>query len=223
MALTRVYGELPGCPEGTSFENRAALSAAGVHRPLQAGISGGKDGADSIVVSGGYPDDEDHGDELIYTGHGGRDPDSGRQVADQELTRGNLGLARSEMDERPVRVVRGAAGDPIYSPAQGLRYDGLYRVTEHWHDVGRDGFRIWRFRLVKLPPPPSPPGQASTPPGAPAPRAQRSGSRVVRDPSVPERVKKLHDYTCQVCGMRLTSAAGPYAEGAHIRGLGVLS
>jgi putative restriction endonuclease len=37
------------------------------------GISGTRaEGADSIVVSGGYEDDEDFDDELIYTGAGRR-------------------------------------------------------------------------------------------------------------------------------------------------------
>lgn len=80
----------PGYPEGTEFTNRKELADAGVHRPLQGGISGGKDGADSIVVSGGYPDDEDFGNEIIYTGQGGRDPATGKQVRDQELVLGNM-------------------------------------------------------------------------------------------------------------------------------------
>jgi putative restriction endonuclease len=33
-------------------------------------------------------------------------------------------------------------------------------------------------------------------------------------------VKELHDYSCQICGIRLETPAGPYAEGAHIRPLG---
>lgn len=42
---------------------------------MQAGISGsGEEGADSVVVSGGYEDDEDYGDVIVYTGHGGNDP-----------------------------------------------------------------------------------------------------------------------------------------------------
>jgi hypothetical protein len=58
------------CPPGTTFTDRAAVAKAGVHRPTVAGISGGeKEGADSIVISGGYEDDEDFGDEIIYTGH----------------------------------------------------------------------------------------------------------------------------------------------------------
>jgi putative restriction endonuclease len=34
-------------------------------------------------------------------------------------------------------------------------------------------------------------------------------------------VKHVHDYNCQVCGTRLITPAGPYAEGAHIRALGI--
>jgi putative restriction endonuclease len=38
------------------------------------GIHGtAKEGADSIVVSGGYVDDRDMGDVIIYTGEGGND------------------------------------------------------------------------------------------------------------------------------------------------------
>jgi putative restriction endonuclease len=34
----------------------------------------------SIVLSGGYVDDEDLGDMIIYTGEGGRDAATGRQI-----------------------------------------------------------------------------------------------------------------------------------------------
>jgi putative restriction endonuclease len=43
---------------------------------------------------------------------------------------------------------------------------------------------------------------------------------LVRDTAVTRQVKALHDYRCQVCGVRLSSAAGPYAEAAHIQPLG---
>jgi putative restriction endonuclease len=95
-ATGRTFGEIAGVPPGTVFPNRRALADAGVHRPIQAGISGSaNEGADSIVVSGGYEDDEDYGDVIVYTGHGGNDPSSRRQVADQLLERGNLAVARS--------------------------------------------------------------------------------------------------------------------------------
>jgi len=79
-------GAIPGVEIGRWFPSRRACHEAGVHRPLQAGICGtGQTGAESIVVSGGYDDDEDYGTVILYTGHGGRDPNTGRQVADQSL------------------------------------------------------------------------------------------------------------------------------------------
>ena len=77
------------------------------------GISGSQnEGADSIVASGGYEDDHDFGDIIIYTGEGGRDPNTGTHVADQEFRGGNRALAVSCDEGLPVRVIRGARGDP---------------------------------------------------------------------------------------------------------------
>ncbi|MEU8328485.1 YDG/SRA domain-containing protein [Micromonospora sp. NPDC048839] len=98
MASKRAYGEIPGHPPGSTFKNRDELADSGVHRPNQAGICGGKDGAESIMVSGGYVDDEEYGTEIVYTGQGGNDPATKRQIADQQLIRGDLGLARSQID-----------------------------------------------------------------------------------------------------------------------------
>ncbi|KAJ6420941.1 hypothetical protein OIU84_028344 [Salix udensis] len=50
--------------------------------------------ATSIIVSGGYEDDEDAGDVIIYTGHGGQDK-LNRQCEHQKLEGGNLALERS--------------------------------------------------------------------------------------------------------------------------------
>ena len=84
MAQPSVFGQISGHPVGTWFPNRAAVKAAGLDRHLQAGISGdAREGADAIVVSGGYPDDEDYGDRILYTGQGGQE--RRRQVEDQKL------------------------------------------------------------------------------------------------------------------------------------------
>ena len=135
------------------YESRGALSRAGVHRPLRAGISGSApQGADSIVLSGGYEDDlndGDDGDEVVYTGQGGRDPRSGRRRSHQMLLRGSLALARSRLLGLPVRVVHGSALRSAYAPEHGYRYDGLYRVSGEWKR-GRAGFLVWRFRLEKM-------------------------------------------------------------------------
>ena len=81
-----------------------------MHTPTTAGISGGRDGAHSIVMSGGYEDDDDKGDTMcatdrprllirflspcrrFYTGTGGHGSDnrygggsSGSQIEDQSF------------------------------------------------------------------------------------------------------------------------------------------
>lgn len=38
----RVFGEIEGIPVGTSFATRKEAAASGIHKPLQAGISGSK-------------------------------------------------------------------------------------------------------------------------------------------------------------------------------------
>lgn len=80
-----MIGDVPNVEAGQEFSTRRQAHEAGVHRPLQAGICGTKKtGAESIVVSGGYKDDEDYGDVIVYTGHGGQDG-AGNQVSDQTL------------------------------------------------------------------------------------------------------------------------------------------
>ena len=150
MVWERTFGHISGYPEGSCFGSRVDLSQAGLHRPRTAGISGsGRAGANSVVLAGGYEDTGDFGDEILYTGHGGRDPETGRQVAHQTLTRGNLALACNTHSGLPVRVIRGARQHSPYAPEAGYRYDGLYTVDDYWREVGKASFYIWRFRLVK--------------------------------------------------------------------------
>lgn len=74
VSIPSVFGQIRDEPIGRKYPDRAAVRAAGLHRHEQAGISGNyADGADAIVVSGGYKDDRDHGDWILYTGQGGRD------------------------------------------------------------------------------------------------------------------------------------------------------
>lgn len=142
------FGHTAGVPLASLFRNRQALRDALIHRPLQAGIDGNGDGAYSIVVSGGYVDDADHGDRIIYTGQGGNDPSTKRQTADQGWVRGNLGLSVNAENGFPVRVIRGHKGDKPYAPKEGYRYDGVFLVTRAWQETGVDGFLICRFELV---------------------------------------------------------------------------
>ncbi len=151
---------------------------------------------------------------------GGRDELTGKQNADQELTRGNIALALNKNEGLPVRVSRGSGHRSPLSPASGYQYAGLYWVDDFWHDTGRDGFKVWRFRLTKES---TMPAQASAPistsPTAPA-RVTSTIQRVVRATKVSKDVKYLHDHQCQVCGTAIDTPAGKYAEGAHIKPLG---
>lgn len=149
--MERNFGAIPGIEEGMPFEDRTELSKAGVHRPRQAGICGGKDeGAESIVLSGGYEDDIDEGDIIIYTGHGGNIPRTATQYKDQELDRQNMALVVSCENRLPVRVVRGSKHKSDWSPDSGYLYSGLYRVVRWFPQRGKSGFNVFRFELRKI-------------------------------------------------------------------------
>jgi putative restriction endonuclease len=225
--IMRIFGHIPKIVEGDTFDNRIALSHSKVHRPTQAGISGSEnEGADSIVISGGYEDDEDLGDIIIYTGHGGRSEVSKEQVADQTLTRGNKALAISCEKNLPVRVIRGANKSPRLSPEFGYRYDGLYLVEEYWKEKGKSGFTVWRFRLVKLNNLynnvlnqthilSETDSKYSKPK-----RKQYISQRIVRDTKTSLYVKELYDYKCQICNIQIATPVGHYAESAHVKAVG---
>jgi putative restriction endonuclease len=218
----RIFGHIPDSNAGSWYQSREELARSGIHKPTQAGISySSREGADSIVASGGYEDDEDYGDVLIYTGMGGNDPETKRQVADQQLDRGNLALAVNCAHGLPVRVVRGANFiESAFAPQSGYRYDGLYAVESYWRERGKAGFHVWRFRLVKCDDaaPLSPTSNKPIP--AEPVRRLTTIQRIVRSTAVVQTVKELHHYLCQVCRAPLETPTGRYAEGAHIRPLG---
>jgi|694.fasta_scaffold08870_2 putative restriction endonuclease len=215
---------------GTTFLNRKLLSASGLHRPVIQGIAGNQaTGATSVVVSGGYEDDEDFGDVIIYTGAGGNDPVTKTQIADQEFTRGNLALAKSCEFGLPVRVIRGAHDGSAHAPPSGYRYDGYFQVDQYWHERGKSGFRIYRFLLRRIQGDAGPPEISGDPssdhPVLPDGQDQpKQGTfvvrRVIRDSAVSQAVKTLYGYQCQICRTKVGLPTGFYAEGAHIRPLG---
>ncbi|NGO75221.1 hypothetical protein G6045_05925 [Streptomyces sp. YC504] len=233
-----MIGEVPDTQIGQEFASRRLTHEAGIHRPLQAGICGTKRrGAESIVVSGGYKDDEDFGHVIVYTGHGGQDS-SGNQVSDQSLDdAGNAALITSYLEGLPVRVVRGAHSGSQWAPAQGYRYDGLFRVTRYGSKLGIDGFLIWQFRLESYEGTPLPePVQQETladleeaaasgnelvPAGNESPeRVSTSVQRIVRSSAVKRQVKAWHDNCCQICAVQIEVPGGSYSEGAHMQALG---
>ena len=223
----RIFGELAAHPIGSLWETRLGVSRAGVHRPPMNGICGtASEGCESIVISGGYEDDEDYGLEIVYTGTGGYDVALSKQIADQTFENtNNASLIVNQLAGTPIRVIRGSGGDPDYSPHSGFRYDGLFKVEDHWIEKGKSGFLVCRFRLTELSKSevivPIPKSALFPPRGESNPRRIKSvATRIVRTTAVAEYVKKLHNFTCQICSIQIAIPKGLVAEGAHIRALG---
>uniref|UniRef100_A0A671UFB1 E3 ubiquitin-protein ligase UHRF n=1 Tax=Sparus aurata TaxID=8175 RepID=A0A671UFB1_SPAAU len=165
------YGPIPGIPVGSLWKFRVQVSESGVHRPHVAGIHGrSNDGAYSLVLAGGYEDDVDDGNEFTYTGSGGRDLSGNKRTAeqscDQTLTHMNRALAlncnipvnakngaeaKNWKEGKPVRVVRSCKGrkHSKYSPEEGNRYDGIYKIVKYWPAKGKSGFLVWRYLLKR--------------------------------------------------------------------------
>ena len=141
-----IFGDIQNTKIGQIFNNRKDLHDAGIHAPLQAGIWGkASEGACSIVLSGGYIDDIDNIDNIIYTGDSGRDANTGKQSSDQVLSPGNSGLIKSYHDKLPIRVTRGF--QTSFGPKFGYRYDGLYFIDSFVYTKGSDGFMVYQFYL----------------------------------------------------------------------------
>ena len=231
------FGEVLGFPEGSTFLSREELRQAGLHSKPVDGIScifGNP--ADAIVLSGGYIDDKDEGDYILYTGQGGQDPKTKKQIRDQVLEKGNLGLMMSKDRGIPIRVIRGSGHKSIYSPEDGYRYDGLYSIDEAFTEQSKDGPWIWRFELRKIQSDEvitwsEPKERVSTikpfseliaPAGNSNPERRSSGviQRIVRNSKVTQFIKAIYDNRCQFCEIQLMTSSGGYSEGAHIRPLG---
>ncbi|KAK7310193.1 hypothetical protein RJT34_07533 [Clitoria ternatea] len=154
----RIVGAIPGVCVGDVFLYRMELCVVGLHGHPQAGIdylpasmsSNGEPIATSVIVSGGYEDDVDEGDVIIYSGHGGQDKHS-RQVFHQKLEGGNLAMERSKYYGIEVRVIRGVRYEGTSSASGKVYvYDGLYRILDCWFDVGRSGFGVFKFKLGRI-------------------------------------------------------------------------
>ena len=149
----QILGSVPGVEVGDEFQYRVELNIIGLHRQIQGGIDyvkhNGKVLATSIVASGGYADELDNSDVLIYTGQGGNVMNSDKEPEDQKLERGNLALKNSSEEKNPVRVIRGS--ESADGKCKTYVYDGLYLVESCWQDMGPHGKLVYRFRLRRIP------------------------------------------------------------------------
>jgi len=218
----RVFGEIEGTQVGQIFKDRKELAGAGIHTPPMAGIWGSADdGASSIVLSGGYEDDIDDWNNILYTGQGGQDKPGGKQVADQEFTLGNEGLRISCKYNLPVRVTRGF--QIKNGPPKGYRYDGLYYVKNYERVKGKSGFYVCRFNLSTEKSVEKFESELEHTLKNDYKKTERKKSTInviQRNPKWPEYVKKLYENKCQVCNIYLKTHDGAVSIGAHIKGLG---
>ena len=216
------FGEIENVKVGQIFENRDALSKARIHGPTMAGIWGREnEGACSIVLSGGYEDDIDDLNYILYTGQGGQDRPGGKQVANQEFVKGNKALVLSHKYNLPVRVSRGH--QIKNGPNKGYRYDGLYYVNRFERIKGKSGFYICRFHLSSEKGIEKLETELKSTLKTDYKRTERKSAtvnRLKRNVKLSEEVKKLYEYKCQVCNTYLKTPYGGIAIGAHIKGLG---
>jgi len=163
------FGPIPGIEVGMTWESRMQLSEEGIHRPPVAGIAGKPDlGSPSLVLAGGYEDDVDNGVEFFYTGAGGRDLSNNKRTGaaceDQKFDKVNKALA--VCCAAPINAQGGKAKDwtkgkairvsrsyklkkhSEYAPAEGYRYDGIYKVVKYWQQKSdAHGFKVYRYLL----------------------------------------------------------------------------
>ena len=223
-----LFGDIQGIEEGHQFNNRKEMMPSSFHRVWTKGIDGNPvDGASAIVLSGGYEDDQDLGDVIIYTGAGGNDQNSKRQIEDQSWSHSdNSALIKSMNNGLPVRVVRGSKHKSPYSPTTGYTYAGLYSVIDAWEEKGNSGFKICRFKLVYsdvYPEIDRPQSTVEQLDHSARKKERRTSTitRVVRDSQLANTVKTIYNHQCQVCGTAIPTKNGFYSEGAHIKPLGI--
>ncbi|XP_051141595.1 histone-lysine N-methyltransferase, H3 lysine-9 specific SUVH1-like [Andrographis paniculata] len=155
-AMKRI-GHVPGIEIGDIFFFRMELCIVGLHAPSMAGIDymsvkvtmDEEPLAVSIVSSGGYDDNGDDSDILIYSGQGGVQRRDG-QMFDQKLERGNLALEKSLHRGNDVRVVRGIK-DLAHGTGKIYVYDGLYKIQESWIEKNKSGCTVFKYKLVRIP------------------------------------------------------------------------
>jgi len=133
-----LWGHIRGVPPGTGFRDKGDLASCRVHTSITNGIAffstanqpplGREKPATSIVMAGGYGDDDDKGDRVGYTGMGGQTGNV--QTSDQKPVAGNRALILNCELKVPVRVCRRRKdhkpGDEVM-----LTYEGLYTVASY--------------------------------------------------------------------------------------------
>ncbi|KAJ1388571.1 Zinc finger, RING-type [Sesbania bispinosa] len=209
-----------GLVVGESWPDRLECRQWGAHFLPIGGIAGQSNrGAQSVVLSGGYVDDEDHGEWFLYTGSGGKDLTGNKRTNknhsfDQKFEKYNRALQISCQEGYPVRVVRSHKKKrSSYAPESGVRYDGIYRIEKCWQIAGQQGFKVCRFLFIRCDNEPAPwtrmkilVGNGRKPPPSrkkvqieESTKIEKSskGKRNFQKMSIKEQLRK--GFSCQIC------------------------
>ncbi|KAJ3684351.1 hypothetical protein LUZ61_013515 [Rhynchospora tenuis] len=145
-------GPVPGVQVGDIFYFRMEMCAVGLHALPMAGIDSmiGRTNpiAIAIVSSGGYDNDDDDVDVMVYTGQGGNSRNE-KKRGDQKLERGNYAMEQSDIWKNPIRVIR-SRKDPFSRSNKVYIYDGLYRIKRSWTETSKFGFKAFKHKLVRV-------------------------------------------------------------------------
>ena len=152
-------GKIKNTYVGQKFTSCLALSQARIHQyqgpdkksTTAPGIVTDQDGvASSILLNGGYIDDIDLGNRIIYTGSGGQE--NKIQITDQVLDgvagRNNRGLVNAYDKQTPIRVIRGYKHHSNLAPTKGYRYDGIFYIESYKWKHSIYGPKVIMFTLV---------------------------------------------------------------------------
>ncbi|XP_020975992.1 histone-lysine N-methyltransferase, H3 lysine-9 specific SUVH6-like isoform X1 [Arachis ipaensis] len=156
LNTNRILGSVPGVEVGDEFQYRVELAMVGLHQRIQSDIDyvmhNGKTLAMSVITLGGYEDELDDSNVLIYTSLVGNNTD--KEVEDQKLEQCNRALRNSIDEKNPVRVIR--ATESMHGKGKKYVYDGQYVVENCWQDDGPHGSPVLRYRLQRIPDQPEP-------------------------------------------------------------------
>ncbi|KAJ8503872.1 hypothetical protein OPV22_004758 [Ensete ventricosum] len=150
--MVKRIGQVPGVAVGDIFYFRIEMCLVGLHSQSVAGIDymtarfGNEEDpvALGVVSAGGYDNEEDNVDVLIYSGQGSSSKD------DQKLERGNLALEKSLHRANEIRVIR-SAKDPSVLYGKIYIYDGMYKIHESWVEKGKSGFNTFKYKFLREP------------------------------------------------------------------------
>ena len=147
-----VYIYVPRVFVGDDFEFRTKKYVVGLHRQMQGAIAWvedlGEKVACSVVILGGYRDDDDYGETIKYTCQGGNDYKCNKRLLeDQKLKKGNKAVINSYRRGIHVRLIKGHDVDTGWNKI--YYYDGLYKVGGFSLEVGQDGHKVDTFDLIE--------------------------------------------------------------------------